>query len=305
MLADLADPILSGDISGAGSLFLSGAAALSSLTLSGTNNHTGGTTVNLTTLRVASNVNLGANAGPVTLQNGTLNPTASFTSQHQIVLNGGGNISVSAGLNFTQSVGISGTGTLTKLGSGTMTLTAPATHAGNTIINDGMLKFGSGALPDAFDVTVNSPGIWDLNGVSDAINGLFGGGTVLLSGGTFDRRLCERRGNFSGSIQGTGAVVKTGLGTQILSGANSYTMSTSINAWRPRNHQQRQSRQHFGGVCFQQRHPPHQQHVFDGPNHDDQFLGHLRRGERDHAHVHQPDWRQWRTGQRSAAARLS
>ncbi len=108
-------------------------------------------------------------------------------------------------------------------------LTAPATHAGDTVIIAGTLQFGSGELPDAFDVTVDGAGdVWDLNGVSDAIDGLFGAGDVLLGGGTLTVGSADGDGDFSGAIQESGAFVKTGSGVQILSGANTYTASTTI-----------------------------------------------------------------------------
>ncbi|MDC0935471.1 autotransporter-associated beta strand repeat-containing protein [Pirellulales bacterium] len=195
-------------------------------TLSGGNTYQGGTRVEDAVVSVSQNANLGANTGDVTLDNGILFTTASFTNQHALVLDGGGSIDVEVGA-LTQSAGISGTGNLHIGGPGIMILTEPATHAGNTTIaSNGTLQFGSGELPDAFDVTVN--GLWDLNGVSDEIGGLFGGGTVMLGGGTLTVGADDEDANFSGSIQENGSFVKIGPGTQILSGANTYLGSTTI-----------------------------------------------------------------------------
>ncbi|MEQ8211049.1 MAG: autotransporter-associated beta strand repeat-containing protein [Lacipirellulaceae bacterium] len=214
-----------GIISGVGSLTIA-ADNEEFATLSGVNTYQGGTTVQDASLSVSQNANLGANGGAVTLDGGILETTASFTNLHPIVIAGSGAISVNSGT-LTQSAGISGTGNLSIQGPGTMILTEPAIHAGNTFISsNATLQFGSGELPDAFDVTAG--GVWDLNGVSDTIDGLFGNGTVLLGGGTLTVGDADGDGNFSGSIQETGAFVKTGSGTQVLSGANTYTASTLI-----------------------------------------------------------------------------
>ncbi|QEG33643.1 autotransporter-associated beta strand repeat-containing protein [Bythopirellula goksoeyrii] len=221
---------IAGLVEGDGTLIKSGNAGLGALVLTNNNTYTGGTIVETGTLTVSSNLNLGANAGGVTLMNGSvLNSTGTFTNLHSVTLDGGGGITVAGSQTLTQAIGIGGTGTLTKSGTGTLLLTAPATHAGNTIINAGTLQFGSGELPDAFDVTVDGAGdVWDLNGVSDAIDGLFGGGTVLLGGGTLTVGSNDGDGDFSGSIQETGSFVKIGPGTQILSGANTYVGSTQV-----------------------------------------------------------------------------
>ena len=214
-----------GVISGTGSLTFI-AQNEENATLSGVNSYQGGTRVDTANLFINQNANLGNNSGALTLAQGILTTTASFTNQHAIILDGGGSIDVNAGT-LTQAAGISGIGNLFIGGPGIMMLTQPATHAGNTNIgSDGTLQFGSGELPDAFDVTVN--GLWDLNGVSDTIDGLFGTGTVLLGGGTLTVGAANGGGNFSGSIQESGAFVKTGSGTQVLSGTNSYTTSTTI-----------------------------------------------------------------------------
>jgi autotransporter-associated beta strand protein len=216
------------NIAGTGSLTKTGA-AFSGLVLSGNNSYSGGTVVDAGALTIESNANLGANTGAVTLVNGSrLNIVGTFTNQHAVILDNGGDISIGNGVTLTQAVGVSGAGTLVKNGAGTLLLTAPATHAGNTLINAGTLQFGSGELPDAFDVTVNGSAVWDLNGASDAIDGLFGNGTVLLGGGALTVGSAGGDGDFSGRILEAGAVIKTGNGTQILSGNNFYTVSTTI-----------------------------------------------------------------------------
>ena len=75
---------------------------------------------------------------------------------------------------------------------------------------------------------------WDLNGVASSIGGLTGNGTVTGSPGaavlTIGFDSFSGPHTYSGVIAGGGnvSVVKTGSGTQILSGANSYAGDTTV-----------------------------------------------------------------------------
>ena len=52
-------------------------------------------------------------------------------------------------------------------------------YAGATTITGGALRLGAaGVLPNTTDVTITSPGILDLNGLAESIDGLAGNGTV-------------------------------------------------------------------------------------------------------------------------------
>ncbi len=215
----------SGNITGSGQLRKLGAGNLS---LAAGNSYTGGTLVSAGTVEVISNSGLGVNSGDVTLATGTLLATGDFTNLHRIVLQSAGTIDVD-GATLTHNASLAGTGDLTKAGDGILLLTVPATHRGDTLIQDGTLRFGSGALPDSFDVTVQSPGVWDLNGVSDTIDGLFGNGTVVLAGGDLTLGGAGGDGNYSGRLFGAGRLVKIGGGVQQLSGANFSQSSTDIN----------------------------------------------------------------------------
>jgi|GEM_PF-916338 len=128
------------------------------------------------------------------------------------------------------------TGGLTKSGLGTLTLSNTANaYTGVTTINAGTLLLGAaGVITDTSDVTTDRAGILNLNGNSETIGGLNGAGTVTTASGT--PLLTVGASNvasatFSGVIQngsGTVALTKTGTGTQILSGANTYTGLTTV-----------------------------------------------------------------------------
>lgn len=125
---------------------------------------------------------------------------------------------------------------LTKSGAGTLTLAGANTYAGDTTIGAGTLKLGAaGVIPDgAGKGNVTVTGTLDLNGNSEAMNGLSGAGVVdTLSGGTptFTVGGNDQTGSFSGLIKntaGTLALTKSGSDALTLSGANTYSGLTTI-----------------------------------------------------------------------------
>ena len=126
-------------------------------------------------------------------------------------------------------------------------------YAGTTTINSGTLKLGAaGVIPDGSgkgNVILNAgtaaAGTFDLNGFSETINGLQGSsddvlGQVINSDEGTTSTLTVGSGDASGTFAGvlrdntgTGGVLaltKTGTGAQVLSGANTYTGQTTVNA---------------------------------------------------------------------------
>jgi outer membrane autotransporter protein len=120
-------------------------------------------------------------------------------------------------------------GSLTKIGTGTLTLTGTNTYSGGTNLNGGILAVNSdtnlgtvtGALSfsgGALEALVTGGGITSTRAIT--LNA--GGGTFLADAGTAS--------TLSGAITGIGAWIKTGPGTLTLSGANTYTGATTVNA---------------------------------------------------------------------------
>lgn len=218
-----------GAISGTGSLqkITSG-----TLVLGGANSYGGGTTIDAGTLQLGPTGNLPV-GGDLSLNGGLFDLNG--RSQSVGNLTGGGNIALGGGALSVASGDfngvIAGNGNLTKTGSGTLKVNGANTFSGTTIISGGTLQTGApNALPAGGDVSVaNAAGATlDLNGFSQTIGALNGGGTlggvVALGGAT----LTVASGTFSGVVSGVGELVKTGPGTLVLGGNNTYSGQTKV-----------------------------------------------------------------------------
>jgi fibronectin-binding autotransporter adhesin len=188
---------LNGAISGSGSLTKLGGGEL---TLTGLNSYAGGTTIGGGTISISRDDHLGAATGGLTLGGGTLRTTASVTSNRAVNLAGAGTFLTDSALVLGGVV--SGAGPLIKDGAGTLFLTADNGYTGGTTINAGILQLGNG-------------------GATGSVVG-----NVLNNG-----RLAVNRSNtltLGGTISGSGQIVQGGVGTTILTGANSYAGTTDV-----------------------------------------------------------------------------
>lgn len=140
----------SGTISGTGQLTKSGSG---NLTLSTANTHSGGTAINEGTLIVAADDRLGDSSGGLSMDGGTLQTTASFGSNRNVMLNAGGGTIDTQSNSQVFSGQFSGAGDLTKLGTGNLTMAGTSTYTGQTNVNGGLLAV-NGTL--ASNVVVNS-----------------------------------------------------------------------------------------------------------------------------------------------------
>ena len=227
-------PLLNGN--GTNGLIKSGAGLME---LTASNTYTGGTTVSGGTLLLAH-----AGAGN------------DYFDSNAISIAGGATFAISqtSGSVRYSSVSktISGAGTLAKTGSA---LTYLANDSGSTIstVNlsaGGLISVQAGTLASIQTAATNLGGLTiaagatatldnnatqGANGWFDALNG---GGSLQYDAGTAARTITlglnNGGGSFSGSIAngGTGPVslAKTGTGTQVLSGTNTYTGGTTVNS---------------------------------------------------------------------------
>jgi autotransporter-associated beta strand protein len=199
------------------------------LTLSGVNSYSGGTTISAGTLAVSADNNLGNASGTLAFGGGTLQYLAGFTSNRAVTLNAGGGTFDTNGNNATLAGAIGGTGGLTKIGGGTLTLSGANAYTGATTINGGTLALsGSGDVSSSSGVTVGNGATFDVSASSFffvPIATLAGSGTVQLGGNGLV--IVNGSTEFSGAINGSGGL-EIFSGTQTLSGINTYTNVTQI-----------------------------------------------------------------------------
>ena len=104
---------------------------------------------------------------------------------------------------LTVTSAISGSGTVSKAGAGTTIFTGSNTYAGTTTVSAGILRLGDGGT-----------------------TGSLGAGTVTNNAAiSFNRSDVVSVGN---AISGSGRIVQAGPGTTILTGANTYTGTTTV-----------------------------------------------------------------------------
>jgi fibronectin-binding autotransporter adhesin len=192
------------------------------VTLQNTNNNfTGPVVVNsgaTLQLDVANGINeLIPNSSAVTV-NGSLNFASGGGTETIGSLAGSGTVSSVVGGNYSLVIGGSdsttfsgainngsGNVSLTKSGAGTLTLSGTNTYTGGTTVSAGTLQVGNGGT-----------------------TGTLGSGNV-----TNNASLAFNRSDnitASNTISGSGQLVQAGAGTTTLSGANTYTGGTTINA---------------------------------------------------------------------------
>jgi outer membrane autotransporter protein len=131
----------------------------------------------------------------------------------------------SAGNDYIYAGAISGGARLVKTGGGTLTLTGASTYAGTTRVEQGALRYESDS---------------NIGGGLNTLNTL-DGGTLILTGGLPYAKQWALGGKggtietasaaeVSGQLSGSGAFTKTGEGSLVLSGANTYTGATTVRA---------------------------------------------------------------------------
>ncbi|WP_390349118.1 autotransporter outer membrane beta-barrel domain-containing protein [Variovorax boronicumulans] len=186
------------------------------LTLSGDNSYTGGTTIEGGTLQVGNGGTSGSLTGDVA-NSGVL----AFNRS---------NASTFAGV-------ISGSGAVQQLGAGRTTFTGAHTYTGGTTVQAGTLALsGAGRLADAGTLRLTGSGAtFDLSAADgDRQIGALSGvaGSVVALGA--HRLTVDQSGgsSFAGSIHGSGGLTKTGAGTLTLAGASDYSGGTALKQGR-------------------------------------------------------------------------
>ncbi len=236
------DANFSGSISGNGGIVKTG---LGEMCFSGLNSYSGVTSIQSGKL-IAGTSNAFSESSEVNFENnesaildlGGFNNTIGGLSGGGIY---GGNVHLGAStLTVREEVStgffgsILGSGAIIKDGSGTLILYGSNnSYLGQTLIEAGRLVAGqNNVFSPISKVEIGELGSLDLNGYSNTIGNLSGSGLCLLGSGTLITGDADSK-TYSGSISGSGALVKQGLGTLTLSGTNNtYSGETRIHSGR-------------------------------------------------------------------------
>ncbi|MCC5983925.1 MAG: autotransporter-associated beta strand repeat-containing protein [Rhodobacteraceae bacterium] len=165
--------------------------------------------------------------GTLTL-NGGFDIIDPFTGGRLVVNDG---VLVTGGQDTNISAILAGPGGLLKEGDGTLTLTGENTYTGTTTITNGTLALANAGstLVDTNAVVIGAAGTLRLD-ADETLGSVAGAGNINLQ----DNTLTVGDGTdttVSGEISGAdGALVKQGTGTLTLTGNNTYTGGTAINA---------------------------------------------------------------------------
>ena len=219
----------SGAFSGAGCLTKTGEGTL---TLTGTSNHSGGTTISGGTVQVSAAAALGS--GPLALEGGgTLQASDSFTFANAVSLTpaagvGGGTFEVDDSKTLTLSGAITGSGALAKTGTGTLVLSGTNSASGATKVDEGILSAEGGqAIGDSSAVSVATGAQLTVK-ANETVGSIAGAGALVLEGAILTGGGDNTSTSFAGIISGTGGLTKSGTGTLTLSGDNTYEGNTTV-----------------------------------------------------------------------------
>jgi fibronectin-binding autotransporter adhesin len=241
---------VSGVISGTNNPVTFGSATSNGkITLTAPNTYTGATTISGGTLSVGTigNGGVAGNLGSATnassnlvFDGGTLQYTgANATSDRAFTINAGktATIDTANNISFAGATGVATTGALTKIGAGTLTLTGANTYTGATSVNAGTLSLGNATdtLSSSSAVTVDgATAVLSIAGNSDTVGAvsLKNGGSITGTGGTLTgASYAVESGSVSAILGGASiALTKSTAGSVTLTGANTYTGATNVNA---------------------------------------------------------------------------
>ena len=217
--------VIGGAVDGAGKLVKAGGGTLA---LYGSNSYQGGTDLNQGTLAVNSGQSLGADGTLLTMQDQTtlrLDADVDLSTRPVTLASGVGTVDTQSNTGFVRG-NIDGAGKLAKAGDGTLVLYGANTYQGGTDLNQGTLAIDSdqslgagGALLTMQDQTMLR---------LDADVAMTSRPVTLASGAaTIDTQ--TNTGLMQGNVDGDGKLVKTGSGTLVLYGINSYRGGTDLN----------------------------------------------------------------------------
>lgn len=137
-----------------------------------------------------------------TVQGDAIRLTGSAADPTHSVIRVGDGSSAESGYVATINSELAGSAGLVKAGAGTLVLGGANTYSGGTTINGGVLQVGNGATSGSIIGDVSNAGTLAFNRSDDV--------------------------RFDGAIRGSGALLKAGAGTLVLTGNSTYTGGTTV-----------------------------------------------------------------------------
>ncbi len=201
---------LSGAIGGVGSLSVSGSGTV--ILANGANTFSGGITS-------TGNIQVGSGAAVGSLGAGSVTNTGVLT------FNSSSNMAI--------STVITGSGNVVQNGTGVLTLSGANTYSGATVINNGIVRYGTTTGLSSGNVNIASGAKLDLNGLAVTLINASGTGSIdnMLVASNATLTFNGANPSFGGTIQNTGgslAVVSAVSGRTTLSGNSTYSGGTSV-----------------------------------------------------------------------------
>jgi autotransporter-associated beta strand protein len=222
------------------------------LVLTGVNQYTGRTSINSGVLEFSNSANLGAGSDPITINGGTLRPTASLTNERQLELGStaANIIDVPAGVVFRQENNPIVGKNLVKTGPGEMVINTFNLHDGPTTIAEGTVTIlplaslgnGSAIVQTGATLVLSDDGALPAAGANIQMEG----GTLrvatgfnlsdnirLASGNSVIEVPAEQTLEYTGLISGPGGLIKRGEGVLSLGSQgvqHSYGGTTTVEA---------------------------------------------------------------------------
>ncbi|SNT10406.1 ELWxxDGT repeat protein, partial [Azospirillum sp. RU38E] len=213
--------------------------SVGTVVLSGTGDFDGGLSVSAGKVTLQGGAAIKDTATVTLSSSGTLQLDASETigglDGASTISLGSNTLTVATAASTTYSGVIGGTGALIKAGLGTLTLSGNNTLTGGVTISSGTLVVNrsGGALPNQGAVSVAAGATLSFN-FSDTVGAVSGAGTIILNAATLTSTVASGQPvEFSGVIKdgtGNGSITKTGAGIWTLSGNNSYSGVTTVQA---------------------------------------------------------------------------